>query len=98
MKVAELKGKIKNGEDVLLLDVRERDEIAQSGNVIEGSRNIPMGDVLVEAAKGSLPKDRKIVTICRSGSRSGFVARDLVKKGYDAESLDGGMEEWRMLK
>ena len=79
---------------MILVDVRERDEIAQAGGMIAGARNIPMGDVLVEEAKGTLPKDKKIITICRSGRRSEFVARDLVKKGYDAESLDGGMDEW----
>ena len=59
MKAFELKDKLQKGENVLLLDVREKEEVDASEDKIEGSENIPMGKVFVEASKGKLPKDKK---------------------------------------
>lgn len=95
MKVKELKEKLTKGENVLLLDVRENDEFNNSPDKIENSQNIPMGKVFVEASKGNLPKDKKIITICKSGIRCEIVARELKPKGYDIEFLEGGVEEWK---
>ena len=95
MKVFELKDKLAKGEDVLLLDVREKEEIEDSEDKIEGSQHMPMGRVFVEANKGNLPKDKKIVTICKSGTRCEIVARELRQKGYDIEHLEGGLNEWQ---
>lgn len=94
MDVHELKEKLASGEDILLLDVRERDEIAQAGGMVAGAQNIPMGEVPDAIAKGALPKEKKIVTICKSGRRSEMIARILRQQGYIAESLEGGMDEW----
>ena len=41
-----------------------------------------------------LPRDRRIVAICRSGARSHLVAGALLGAGYDAVNLDGGMRAW----
>ncbi|MDP2696135.1 MAG: rhodanese-like domain-containing protein, partial [bacterium] len=95
MKPLELREKIQSGEDVLLLDVREEDEVKASGEKIEGSKNIPMGKVFTEAAKGNLPKDKKIITICKTGGRCEIVARELKQKGFDIEHLEGGIDDWK---
>ncbi|MDP3999198.1 MAG: rhodanese-like domain-containing protein [bacterium] len=95
MKTSELKEKIKKGEDVILLDVREKEEVEAGGDMIEGAKNIPMGKVFTEAAKGNLPKDKKIITICKTGGRCEIVARELKQKGFDIEHLEGGIEEWK---
>lgn len=95
MKPQELKEKISKGEDVLMLDVREQEEVESSGERIPGSQNIPMGKVFTEAAAGNLPKTKKIVTICKTGGRCEIVARELKQKGYDIEHLEGGMEAWK---
>jgi rhodanese-related sulfurtransferase len=92
VKPSELKEKA--GEDILLLDVREKDEY-EMGDKIEGAQNMPMGRVFVEAQKGTLPKDKKIVAICKTGGRCEIVARELKQKGYDIEHLEGGVEGWK---
>ena len=97
MNVAELRDKLAKGEDVRILDVREKEELAQ-GDAIPGAENMPMGKVFVEAAKGALPKDRKIITVCKTGGRCEIVARELKKKGFDIEHLEGGIEEWKKTK
>lgn len=94
MKVQELKEKLAKGENLKLIDVREKDEYDQ-GDKIEGAENIPMGKVFVEATKGTLPKDQPIVTICKTGGRCEIVARELKNKGYNIEHLEGGIEEWK---
>jgi rhodanese-related sulfurtransferase len=93
MKAEELRQKMQRGEDVMMLDVREPDEFA-AGDAIEGSQNMPMGKVFREAA--SLPKDKKIVAICKSGGRCDIVARELSEKGYDIEALEGGISAWKL--
>ncbi len=73
-----------------LLDVREDDEW-QAGH-IDGSQHIPLGQL--RERLGEVPKERRIVAVCRSGSRSGAAVRGLVQLGYDAENLDGGVTAW----
>ncbi len=80
---------------MILLDVREKEEVEESGEGVQGSRNVPMGKVFTEAAKGNLPKDKKIVAICKTGGRCEIVARELKQKGYDIEHLEGGIEGWK---
>jgi rhodanese-related sulfurtransferase len=72
------------------LDVREDDEW-RAGH-IEGARHIPLGEL--SARVGELSKDRPIVAVCRSGSRSAAAVRGLKQLGYDAENLDGGVTAW----
>lgn len=93
MNVNDLKAVLENKEDVRILDVREKEEF-ESGTPIPGAENIPMGKVFVEVSKGNLPKDKKIITVCRSGGRADIVAHMLEQKGYDVENLEGGMNAW----
>lgn len=94
MKAEELKERLAKGEDVRILDVREGEEFAGS-ETLPGAENMPMGKVFLEATKGTLPKDRKIVTVCKTGGRCEIVARELKKKGYDIDHLEGGLVAWK---
>lgn len=93
MTVKELKKLLERGEKVHLLDVREADEYRNADSV-PGSTNVPMGKVFVQAHKGELPKDQKIVAICKTGGRCEIVARELKAKGYDIDHLEGGIDAW----
>jgi rhodanese-related sulfurtransferase len=42
-----------------------------------------------------LPKDRPILCICRSGSRSSMATRQLAGAGFEAINLSGGMIGWQ---
>jgi rhodanese-related sulfurtransferase len=74
----------------LLLDVREDDEW-QAGHA-PGARHVPLGQLQAEQA--SLPTDRPIVAICRSGGRSEQATIALLAAGYDAVNMAGGMRAW----
>ncbi len=77
-------------DDLVFLDVREDDEW-QAGH-IDGALHIPMGELA--ARQDELPQDRTIVAVCRTGRRSAAVTEALVRAGYDARNLIGGVAEW----
>jgi rhodanese-related sulfurtransferase len=86
----ELQARLQNGKRPFLLDVRQPEEFREGH--IQGSALIPLGE-LRERLK-ELPRDRQIVCICRSGSRSGSATRMLASAGYQAANLQGGMLAW----
>jgi len=88
---AELAQALGRADAPFLLDVREPEEVVDGR--IDGSINIPMGDV--ENRLSEIPAGRDVVVICRSGRRSARVTDRLNALGYDrASNLDGGMEAW----
>jgi DMSO/TMAO reductase YedYZ molybdopterin-dependent catalytic subunit/glyoxylase-like metal-dependent hydrolase (beta-lactamase superfamily II) len=74
----------------LLLDVRERDE--WRAEHAPDALLVPMAQV--KARADELPRDRRIVVVCRSGGRSAAVTDSLRAWGFDAVNLAGGMCAW----
>lgn len=95
----DFKKKLDAGEIKFIFDLRNRDEFA--GWKIEGKTeiealNIPQEDFVGEEDShlAKFPKDRQIVTICAHGDSSKYTAELLREKGYDAITLQGGMDSW----
>lgn len=80
----------KTGKAVIV-DVRERDEWE---NVrIPGAIHIPLGEV--DARAQEIPRDRAVITQCRSGFRSALAAQALAAAGFrEVLNLDGGIDDW----
>ena len=77
-----------------VLDVREPHEYVGKLGHVDGSINVPHGDVTQAALE--LTFDTPIVVVCRSGRRSRGVCESLVKRGFrDVVNLSGGMLEVR---
>jgi rhodanese-related sulfurtransferase/glyoxylase-like metal-dependent hydrolase (beta-lactamase superfamily II) len=74
----------------LLLDVRETGEW-RAGHA-PGATLMPMASV--RDRHRDLPRDRRIVVMCRSGGRSAAVTDSLVAAGFDAVNLAGGICAW----
>ena len=74
----------------LVLDVRESSEYA-AGH-IAGSTLIPLGQLSSRISE--LPKDREIICVCASGSRSRSATKILLGAGYNAVNMNGGMMTW----
>lgn len=74
--------------DAVLLDVREPGEWA-AGHA-PAAAHVPLG--LLDA--GSVPADRPVVAVCRSGNRSGRAADLLADAGIRVHNLVGGMQAW----
>ncbi len=78
-------------EDVILVDVRQPVE-TQSGSV-PGAVLIPLTEF--GRRMHELPRDRPILTICRSSHRSPIAARQLRQAGYDVTNISGGTMAWQ---
>src|SRR4051794_10157093 len=75
-------------QGAVLLDVREDDEW-QAGHA-PGARHVPL-NTLPERQ----PEDgERLVVICRSGSRSAHATAALMRWGYEAWNVAGGMQSW----
>ena len=55
--------------------------------------NIPLSEL--DARAGEIPRDRRIVAVCRSGSRSAVATRALRKAGHEVDNLSGGLRAWQ---
>jgi phage shock protein E len=78
-------------EGAVIVDVRTKGEY-QAGH-IEGSRNIPLDNIKKEAAVVK-NLNKPVVTVCRSGNRSGMAKSILAAAGIEA--YNGGA--WTNLK
>jgi rhodanese-related sulfurtransferase len=74
----------------LVVDVRE--PVEWDAGHISGSLLIPLGELGARVAE--LPRDRRMVIVCRTGSRSGYAADALHGAGYDVANLRGGLFAW----
>jgi len=77
-------------DGAVVLDVREPAEW-QAGHV-PGAFHLPLGEL--EGGLAALPRDRRIVVICRSGTRSATATALLIRSGFDAVNIGGGMQAW----
>ncbi|HIF92024.1 MAG: molybdopterin-synthase adenylyltransferase MoeB [Myxococcales bacterium] len=83
------------GDSMLLLDVREQDEVETAR--IEGAHWIPLGEL--EARRDELEGEegRVIIVHCHLGGRSTKAVRLLQELGFsNVENFDGGIEAWSL--
>jgi molybdopterin/thiamine biosynthesis adenylyltransferase/rhodanese-related sulfurtransferase len=92
--IDELKARIDKREDLVLVDVREKDEFRQG--FIPGALHIARGFLEMQAGSRIPDKKTKIVTYCASGIRSAFAAKVLQDLGYEhVESANPGYGDWK---
>jgi rhodanese-related sulfurtransferase len=96
----EAKTEIDKGATVI--DVREPEEVAESGTV-PGAKNIPRG-VLEIKADAELPmkdpelqdRDQKVIVTCGAVARATLAAKALNDMGFtDVSIIDGGVGGWK---
>lgn len=87
----ELDEKMKGAKRPFVIDVRQPEEFRQGH--IAGSKLIPLGELSRRLKE--LPKEKEIVCVCASGSRSRSAAKLLIKEGYNAIDMSGGMFMWQ---
>ena len=74
--------------DVLILDVRNRDE-ANAG-MIKGAMLIPDEELL--ARMGEVPKDKRIITHCSTGIRAEMAYHKLKDAGFNVAFLYAALD------
>lgn len=83
--------KIKQNEDITVIDVREDEEVAQG--MVPNSKHIRLADIPQKVEE--LPKDHEYVMVCRSGRRSMNAAEFMQGKGFTkVQNMEGGMLKW----
>jgi rhodanese-related sulfurtransferase len=90
----ELSEKLKEGNHTLVVDVRQPEEYREGH--IAGSKLIPLGEL--NKRLNELPKNKEIICVCASGSRSQSATKLLVGAGLDAFNMNGGMFMWQRAK
>ncbi|TYL36972.1 MBL fold metallo-hydrolase [Natronococcus pandeyae] len=86
-------------DDLFVLDVRNEDEYNEWQ--IEESTNVPIYDELLEfdystleTRLDELPEETEIAVVCVAGVTSARAAEFLREHGFDAKSVDDGMNGW----
>lgn len=83
----------RHARGVMLVDVREMDEIAELAFDIADLKILPLSQL--EQRYSELPTDQAIVLLCKGGGRSMKAAKMLQNLGYDqVVNMRGGMLDW----
>ena len=94
-----LRDMLESGERVTVVDVRrgeDFDEWSIPGSVrYDAYDALNAGDGRAMAAL-ELPDGVPVVTVCGRGRSSALAAAQLQRKGYEAFSLEGGMQAWSL--
>jgi uncharacterized membrane protein YdjX (TVP38/TMEM64 family)/rhodanese-related sulfurtransferase len=98
LEAEELLRRLKNGELVLVLDVRGSDEFTGAHGHIEGALNMPLEELGNRLAEIRDKAATAIVTVCRTHRRSAAAEIQLRDAGFENLSvLRGGMVRWNEL-
>ncbi len=94
--VAVLAEKLGSAGPPLMLDVREKEELAGELGALPGVMNVPIARLARMLGKLEPHKDHEIVVVCRSGGRAQTAAQILGAAGFTkVRVLAGGMLAWR---
>jgi adenylyltransferase/sulfurtransferase len=95
IQAGEVRRAMEAGERLLLVDVRERDEVAEGH--LPGAALIPRGMLEMSVEEEvTADRDEPIVLYCAAGHRSALAARDLGAMGYRrVSSMRGGFRAWK---
>jgi adenylyltransferase/sulfurtransferase len=94
--VDELRSRMRAGEDLFILDVRQPEEHA-SARICDGPL-IPLGELPHRIGELESVRDREIIVYCRSGARSGQAAQFLNQQGFTCTNVMGGILAWNQSK
>ncbi len=82
--------------EVTILDVREVDELGDSVLGLTNPLTIPLSQLRERV--GEVPRDKPVVTLCRSGKRSAMATTILKNAGHEkVANIHGGLLHWQEL-
>ena len=93
MNVNDLKAKLDNKENIILIDCREQGEWDEAH--IEGAILVPLSSFPGVYAEHLKDKDAEIIIQCRSGKRSLTSCQFLMEQDFtNLTNLEGGIMAW----
>lgn len=81
-----------NHDNAVVIDIRVADSYAK-GHIIDAV-SITSSDLTTNTKKYEKYKLRPVIVVCNTGSESQKIAAFLLKQGYNAYSLSGGLRAW----
>lgn len=83
-----------NHKGAIVVDVRTAEEFA--GGALTGARNVPLDDLANRVGDLARFKNRPVIVVCQSGSRSARAVGQLKKEGFgEVYNLAGGVAAWK---
>jgi rhodanese-related sulfurtransferase len=95
-----LRDMLERGERVTVVDVRKGEDRAEWS--IPGSVHFDAYDALNAGEDRAMeglepPEGARVITYCNRGTSGAVAAEQLRRRGYEAYSLEGGLEAWKGL-
>ena len=90
---------MKHQDDVLIVDVRDDDEVAQTG-VVDGALHVARGmlefraDETTPYHNEAFSKEKTVILYCASGGRSALAGKALLELGYSDVRNLGAFQSW----
>lgn len=95
LSVEELKQRMDEGEDILVLDVRTAEDFIGEQGHIDGALNIPVEAMADHLEQLTDRTEKPVAIVCRTDRRSAKAARILASNGFaDVHVTKGGMTQW----
>ena len=82
-----------NGEKGLVIDIRTSKDYA-AGHIV-GALNIPQDKFAARIGELHKHKDKTLIVVDAMGQHAGAICRDLLKAGFTAAKLSGGVSSWK---
>jgi rhodanese-related sulfurtransferase len=96
--VTELRDRLERKNDLVILDVRTKEEYESSTGHLPGAVLIPVQDLDKRYHELDSFKSKVIVAYCRSGVRSARASKFLGEKGFKVLNMIGGIKAWNEMK
>ena len=95
---AEVRERLEKGDDLVILDVRTKEEYESETGHLKGAILLPIQELETRYTELDSLKTKEIVAYCRSGLRSERASKFLGEKGFKVYNMLGGILEWNKVK
>ncbi|MFJ4441379.1 rhodanese-like domain-containing protein [Pseudomonas sp. CC120222-01a] len=82
-----------NADKALVIDIRPSKEYS-AGHIV-GALNIPQDKIANRMTELEKHKEKTLIVVDAMGQQSGAVCGELIKAGYTAAKLSGGVSSWK---
>jgi rhodanese-related sulfurtransferase len=96
--VTQLKDRLERKDNLVILDVRTKQEYESETGHLPGAILIPVQDLEKRYHQLDSLKNKEIVAYCRSGGRSARASKFLGEKGFKVLNMLGGIKAWKEMK
>ena len=82
-----------NKDEAVVVDIRPAKEYS-AGHIV-GAVNIPQDKLANRMTELDKHKEKTLIVVDAMGQQSGTICRELLKAGYNAAKLSGGVSSWK---